>query len=401
MFKKIITLIVSFILLFTIFADKEIKSQPVANTVNIYYFEVSNCGNCAAEKVYLTQLEAEFPNIVVHKFNIANLENEELLVKVRTAFNETVGGVPFTALGGKHYVGFNDNVKVYLRKYIEKYSYNDHVDVVNKIINDEEILESDFDLTQDVEFDLPFFGRINVKNVSLLLISIVIGLIDGFNPCAMWVLIFLITMLISTKDRKKMWILGGVFLLTSAVIYFTMMLAWLEIIKIIANKFWFQLFIGIFAIVAGLYQLYRYTKSIKKSEVGCEVTNEQQKRKLFTKIKSIVTEKSFLIGIIGIIIVAISVNFIELACSAGLPVLYSQILLINEVSRFQSIMYTLVYILFFLIDDIVIFVIAMVTLRVTGISNKYSKYSHLIGGIVMFLIGFLMLFFPDIIMFNF
>ena len=80
---------------------------------------------------------------------------------------------------------------------------------------------------------------------------------------------------------------------------------------------------------------------------------------------------------------AISVNVIELACSAGLPLIFTQILAMNKVRRIAKLIYLLLYILFFMIDDIIVFAIAMFTFKVTGISTKYTKYSHLIGGIII------------------
>ena len=106
-------------------------------------------------------------------------------------------------------------------------------------------------------------------------------------------------------------------------------------------------------------------------------------------------------AIFGIIALAISVNLVELACSAGLPLIFTQILALNDLSTFEYVTYMLIYILFFLIDDIVVFVIAMLTLNIKGISSKYGKYSHLIGGIIMILIGILMIFKPEWLMFNF
>ena len=113
------------------------------------------------------------------------------------------------------------------------------------------------------------------------------------------------------------------------------------------------------------------------------------------------TEKSFILALIGIMALAFSINLIELACSAGLPVLFTQILAINNLSIFEYGLYIFLYLLFFIIDDLVIFIIAMITLKITGISNKYTKYSHLIGGIIMLIIGILMAFKTDWLMFNF
>ena len=113
------------------------------------------------------------------------------------------------------------------------------------------------------------------------------------------------------------------------------------------------------------------------------------------------TQGAFVLALIGIIGLAISVNLIELACSSGLPLIFTQILALNELNSIQYFLYILLYIIFFLIDDIIIFAIAMKSLKVTGISTKYNKLSHLIGGILMLIIGILMILKPDWLMFNF
>ena len=119
------------------------------------------------------------------------------------------------------------------------------------------------------------------------------------------------------------------------------------------------------------------------------------------KIKKILSNKSFILALLGIILLAVSVNFIELLCSLGLPVMFTDILAYNNVTGIKNILYIILYILFFLIDDLIVFFVAMKTLKITAISNKYSKYSHLIGGIIMVLIGILMIFKPEWLMFNF
>ena len=112
-------------------------------------------------------------------------------------------------------------------------------------------------------------------------------------------------------------------------------------------------------------------------------------------------KKTYFLAILGVMGLAVTVNLIELACSSGLPLIFTQILALNNLNSFQYFIYILIYILFFLIDDIVIFTIAMKTLKLTGISTKYNKLSHLIGGILMLLIGILMIYKPEWLMFNF
>ena len=119
------------------------------------------------------------------------------------------------------------------------------------------------------------------------------------------------------------------------------------------------------------------------------------------KIRKILSENKLLFAIIGIMLLAISVNLIELLCSLGLPVMFTEILGLNDLSHFEYGIYMLVYILFFLADDLVIFIIAMKTLKLKGISNKYMKYSHLIGGLIMLITGLLMILKPAWLLFNF
>jgi len=116
------------------------------------------------------------------------------------------------------------------------------------------------------------------------------------------------------------------------------------------------------------------------------------------RVKKIISNNNLLLAIIGIAGVAITVNIIELVCSAGLPVVYTTMLGYHGLTNFQSAIYIFIYVLFFIFDDLLIFTIAVVSFKVTGISNKYAKYSNLFGGIIMFVLGFILIFFPEILL---
>ena len=216
----------------------------------------------------------------------------------------------------------------------------------------------------------------------------------------MWVLLFLITTLIGMKDKKRMIILCSIFLLTSGLFYFLMMFSWLHIVVSMSTSLIIRNIIALFALGAGIYNLYNFYKNLKTDD-GCEVVDKKKRKDIFKRIKKFTHEKSLLIAICGIILLAISVNLVELLCSAGLPVVFSELLAINNISGAKAVLYDLVYVFFFLIDDIIVFAIAIKTTDVVGISSKYNKYSHLIAGIIMLLIGILLLFKPGWLMFNF
>ena len=156
--------------------------------------------------------------------------------------------------------------------------------------------------------------------------------------------------------------------------------------------------IAVIALIGAFINLRSFFKS---NDSGCEVVDEKKRKKIFQRIRKFTREKSFFIAILGVMGLAISVNLVELACSAGLPLVFTELLVLNQTSDFMRVMYTFVYIFFFLIDDLIVFFIAMFTMKVTGISTKYNKYSHLLGGIIMLLIGFLLIFKPEWLMFQF
>lgn len=200
------------------------------------------------------------------------------------------------------------------------------------------------------------------------------------------------------KDTKRKWTLGITFLVSSALIYLLFMVAWLKIAISITGITWIRIGIAIIALLGGVMNLKKFCNT---KETGCTVTNQKQRKKMMDQIKKFTSQKSFILAILGVIILSFSVNLVELACSAGLPLLFTQILAINHLPGYQYGLYIFLYILFFLLDDIIVFSVAMLTMKLTGISNKYAKWSNLIGGIIMLLIGLLLIIKPGILMFSF
>ena len=127
-------------------------------------------------------------------------------------------------------------------------------------------------------YNVSILGNFNAKTVSLPILSIVLGLVDGFNPCAMWILVFLILMLIEMKDRKKMWILGSAFLLTSALIYLIFMVSWLNVAVVLSGIKFVRIAIGVFALIFGIVNVIRFFKLLH-DDVGCDVLMKKEDQK--------------------------------------------------------------------------------------------------------------------------
>jgi len=125
------------------------------------------------------------------------------------------------------------------------------------------------------------------------------------------------------------------------------------------------------------------------------VTSPGERQRVMTRFKEAVAQRSFLVAVAGIIVLAVVVNLIELLCSAGIPAVYTQVLALSELSTAAYYAYLMLYVSVFLIDDVVVFVTAMITVRATGLAGNYARYSHLVGGIVLSGVGFLLLFRPE------
>ena len=418
MFKKIIT--VTFIL-FALLMPNTVSAQE--NKINLYFFWSKSCPHCAKEKIFIQEITSRYPNLVVHDYEVGLIKNALLLQEIGKKLNIETGGVPITIIGNSHFIGYFDDETTgeTIIKLIEQAEEKGDPDLVGKIIDSgggEEVgsvvqteaprpISTAFPST-DIEkstsvnnlpeqINLPIFGKINVRGLSLPVLTIVVAAMDGFNPCAMWTLLFLISLLLGMKDKKRMFILGSAFIASSALVYFLFLSAWLDLFLFLGFVAWVRFGVGILAVGAGGYYLRDY---IKNKSGGCKVMGSEKRQKIFEKIRGIAQRKEIFLALGGIIILAFAVNLVELVCSAGLPAIYTQILSLSQLSRWQYYGYLLLYILVFMFDDLFIFFTAMITLRATGIQSKYSRFSHLVGGILMLIIGLLLLFKPELLMFG-
>ncbi|MCC7552532.1 hypothetical protein KO317_02595 [Candidatus Micrarchaeota archaeon] len=377
--KKInITLILLLLISFTFASPDMLGHSPMkSEQVDLYLFWSHGCPHCEHEKDFLETLEIKYSNLNIHEFEVSrNKTNFDLMIKMADKLNTTVTGVPFTIVGDNYFKGWNSE------------------ETTGKSI-EQAIL--DIKQTNGDIIDLPFFGEIDVKTVSLPVLTIMIAALDGFNPCAMWVLLFLITLLLGIENRFKRWLFGGVFIGASALVYFIIMAAWLNLFLLVGFIWWIRLVIGLVAIGAGLYNLKKYQTNI---EGVCKVTGDEKRQKIFDNLKNIVHKEHIVFALIGLIILAFAVNVVELVCSAGFPAVYTNILSLSNLTAFEYYAYLVLYVFIFLLDDLIIFIVAMRTLEITGISTKYSRMSHLIGGILMLILGAILILKPELIMFG-
>ena len=384
-------------ILFLVFFALPVKAEE--RTIHLYYFHAEGCSTCALKTAYLEELIERDSNLVLHSYEIALNEDDQKIARdVGELLGQEIQLTPTLIIGREVIVGFSEgSTETRIENAIEFVRTNNVRDVVGEMLGFVKPNEGVDLVNQDTKIMLPFLGEVDAKTVSLPILAIVLGTLDGFNPCAMWVLLFLISMLFHLEEQWKKWFLGGLFLATTGVMYFLFMYSWLSVTILFGTLIYIRWLIGGISIGGGIFNINRYLKMVP----GCEVVDESKRLKIRDKLKSIYSQPVFAFAAVGIVVLAISVNLVELICSAGLPVLFTQILSLNNLSESQSILYMLLYLLMFMVDDVVVFVIAMKTAELTGISTKYARNAHLVGGVLMVILGLLMIFKPAWLMLNF
>ncbi|MHB8988628.1 MAG: hypothetical protein ACYC6S_07575 [Desulfobulbia bacterium] len=241
---------------------------------------------------------------------------------------------------------------------------------------------------------LPVFGAIRLADFSLPALAVLLGLADGFNPCAMWALVYLLSLLVSLRDRRKIWLLVGSFVLASGVLYFLFMTAWLNAFLLLGYLRPLTIAIGLGALVIGVVDLRAFSQT--RGAPVCTVGNPGFKKRTMGRMERLVAAPLTLATFLGVVALAFTVNAIEFACSAGLPAVFTHILSLRQLSGPQYYGYILLYDVFFMLDDLLIFSLAAFTLQTT-MAGGYARYGKLVGGVVLVALGLVMLVSPELL----
>lgn len=244
---------------------------------------------------------------------------------------------------------------------------------------------------------IPVIGTVaDVSAYSLPTLSVVLGFIDGFNPCAMWVLVTFLILLAQTGSRKKLLQVAGLFVVAETVMYYLILNVWFTTWNFIGLDRIVTPIVGIVAILGGMFFLYEWYKSLG-TKMACQIVDAENRSKIIRKIKTFITGEFTWLAAIGIIGLAFSVNVIEFACSIGIPQAFTKIIDLNHLGVWQAQALMILYIFFYMIDDILVFGLAIWGFEKIHLTEKYSQWSALVGGILMLIIGYFMMFRPDII----
>jgi len=357
------------------------------NALTVHFFYLPTCPHCAEQKSIINELSAELTNVSIVMHDASTPGGIQLFREMASeaGMDLTSLAVPTTFVGKKPLVG------VHTKKEIK----DEILHCQNNCAGQKAPEKGTY---QDAaaglaEFELPFIGRTDLTSVSLPVLAVVLGLIDGFNPCAMWVLVYLIGLLMNVNDKKKFWLIIGSFILASGVLYFLFMTAWLNAFLLIGYMRPLTILIGIIALGGGAISLKEYFST---GPLVCKVGDEESHMKTSEKIKHIVAQPISFAILISIIVLAFVVNSVEFACSSAIPAVFTQVLALSNIGTVERYAYILLYDIFFMLDDLIIFGLAGLAIS-GGIGDKYAKYCKVIGGVIMTLLGFILLFAPQLL----
>lgn len=242
--------------------------------------------------------------------------------------------------------------------------------------------------------EVPWFGSLNASDLGMPLFTVAVGLVDGFNPCAMWVLLFLLSILVNLQDRFRIVLIAGIFVLISGLAYYAFMAAWLNVFLFIGLLRPIQVALGFLALLVGgihIKDFFAFKKGVSLS------IPESAKPSIYQRARDVVTAQNLWGALIGVTILAVLVNIVELLCTAGLPALYTSVLTLQKLPSWQNYAYLGLYIVAYMFDDTLMVVIVVWTMKKTKMQENQGRWLKLVSGIVIVVIGLVMLIRPEIL----
>lgn len=336
-------------------------------------FVKDGCTYCDKSKEFLRQLQAEHPEVSIIERNVSK-DSQALadLKAIAAVHKEQRIVVPTFRVGDKVITGFSGP------------------ETTGKQ------LMAMLGLNHQVEFQrivkLPLVGEVSLEKYGLLAFTIVVGLLDGFNPCALWVLLFILCMLVHFQSRGRMLAVAGTFVLISGIVYFLFMVAWLNFFLLLGMGRWIQIVLGLFALVAGgihVKDYFAFRKGVSLS------TPDSAKTWIGRQTRRVLDGENLIASLLAVSILAFLVNGVELLCTAGLPAIYTHVLSSQELPTWQYYGYLVIYNIAYIAENAIVVIAAVITFNPRRLDERRGRILKLVSGLVMLVLALLLLFKPD------
>jgi len=361
--------------------DAAVTMTAPASTVEVFVRE--GCPHCAQAEAFLARLATERPELRIVVRDVGNeraaLDRLKEIARTRGA---EIARVPAVFAGGQLIVGFSAEARTdeLIRGALAGARPN-APERGAPACDAEASLSCDAPRT----FEVTLFGRtIALDDIGLPAFTLVLGLLDGFNPCSMWVLIMMISLLAPLNDRRRMLVIAGTFVLIEGIAYFAFMAAWLNLFLFIGLSRASQLVIATLAIVAGVINLkdfWAFGRGVSLS------IPERAKPGIYARMRSILHAEDLTAAVIGTVILALLVQLVELLCTSGFPALFTRLLTLREMEGAAYYGYLLLYNAAYMLDDVMVLAIGVITLSRHRLQEREGRWLKLVSGVVMVGLG--------------
>lgn len=359
--------------------------SPADQPADIEVFVREGCPHCASAEAFLATLKQQQPalNIVIRDVYKEPAALEQLK-RLADSQGYTRLSVPTFKIGTRLIVGFSDDAGT-PQLIRDSLTHGQNPPANNARCENEARPPCAADTRTSDSAALDFFGhRITLDQVGLPLFTLAMGLLDGFNPCSMWVLILMISLLAPLNNRPRMLAIAGTFIAVEGLAYFAFMAAWLNLFLLIGLSRGSQIVIATLAILAGSVNLKDFVAS--GWGVSLSIPNAA-KPGIYARLRKILQAENMTAAIFGTIVLAILVQLVELMCTSGFPALYTRILTLKQPDSLSYYGYLLLYDLAYMLDDMIVLAIGVITLSGRRLQEKEGRWLKLISGVVMVGLG--------------
>ena len=353
-------------------AAAEEQTQTVAQQNVLEVFVRDGCPHCAAAKAYLPEFSSARPWLkIVYRTLDSDPDALDDLIRHSKEAGSWPPGVPTFVFNGRVMVGFDsaENTGPELAALVEQ-----HTAASTDVI------------------DAGTFGKLSVTRLGLPLFTLAVGLLDGFNPCAMWVLLFLLSLLVHQHNRKRMALIAGTFVLASGAVYYAFMAAWLNVFLVMGMSATLRIVLGGVALVIGIINVKDFLAPAQGFTLSIP---ESAKPGLYARMRAVVQAEALLPSLIAVTALAVVVNFVELLCTAGFPAMYTAILTQQHLDPAAYYAYLGLYILGYIADDTLMVATAVVMLSNRKLTEQTGRWLKLVSGAAMLILGGMMIFYPE------
>jgi glutaredoxin len=367
---------------------------PAADAIRIEAFVREGCPHCAKAEEFLAQLQKERPALSI---SIRDVQKEpaalDRLKELAQQANTGAVRVPAIHVRGQLIIGFSPEAgtDALVRAALAGGKAGQHAGAAGTCDAEESLAcPKGPDAAAEEAFSVTVLGRtITLADVGLPAFTLAMGLLDGFNPCSMWVLLLMISLLAPMNDRKRMLAIGGTFVLIQGIAYFVFMAAWLNMFLLIGMSRAVTLVVAAIAIFAGLINLKDFVAFGRG--ISLSIPNKA-KPGIYNRMRGLLHAPTMTAAIFGAAVLAVLVQIVEFMCTSGFPALFTRILTLQELPAATYYGYMLLYIAGYMLDDIIILSIGVIMLSRHRLQEKEGRVLKLISGLVMVGLGIYLIF---------